>query len=116
MHLPGIKAPVRVLAVAAAVATSAVVPTAGGAQAVPSDRCPEGYVCFWTGPNFTGTMTVFENPSGLNDCDAINPAARTVFNNDDQTWNFYRDTSCRAYAYTLDPGQYNDDTTVHSWI
>ncbi|GAA4339490.1 hypothetical protein GCM10023086_74500 [Streptomyces venetus] len=83
---------------------------------MPSDRRPEGYVCFWTGPNYTGVMSVYSNPVNHNSCDAIKPAARTVFNNDDQSWDFYPDTNCRVYASTLAPGESNEYKQVNTWM
>lgn len=87
---------------------------AASAEAAPSSRCPEGYVCFWSGDNFTGTMTVYENPKN-HTCSTITPGVRTVYNNDDQAWDFYKDSSCRAFGYHLEPGEYETGQRVSSW-
>jgi hypothetical protein len=32
------------------------------AAGVPNSRCIDGYICFWTGPDFTGVITGYQNP------------------------------------------------------
>ncbi|MGI5466281.1 peptidase inhibitor family I36 protein [Streptomyces sp. CA-132043] len=88
---------------------------AGAASAEQSERCPEGYVCFWTEGNFTGNMTVYENPAHHNCTVVEGISAGSVYNNDDQAWDFYRDASCGSYLYTLAPGEQNTTVRVHSW-
>jgi hypothetical protein len=77
--------------------------------------CPDGYVCFFSGPNFTGDMAVHKNPEN-HDCGAtgVRPA-RSIINRDDQTWDFFHDGGCRAWAGTLAPGQNFTDTHANSW-
>ncbi|CAL9327313.1 peptidase inhibitor family I36 protein [Streptomyces sp. SudanB182_2057] len=105
---------VRALAVAGVLAASLA--PASTASAIPNDRCPEGYVCFWTGYDFTGTMSVYNNPRFPDYlCTGIRPAARTVFNNDDQPWNFYRDTNCQQFAVALEPGDVETSDRLLSW-
>jgi hypothetical protein len=109
-----LKAALSPVALAGALAVSVATPATAAPQ--PNSHRPVGYVCFWTGPNYTGTMTAYPNPSGLNDCDGIEGGARTVYNNDDQPWDFFQDGGCRAFAYHLEPGQANTYQQVNSWI
>ncbi|MEU7488594.1 peptidase inhibitor family I36 protein [Streptomyces sp. NPDC042319] len=102
------------IAFASGAAAMAVAP-ADNATAAPSEKCPEGYVCFWTGPNFTGTMTVHHEP-GDTGCTAVSgTSARTVFNNHSRSWNFYSGNNCESLAYALAPGDYNSTDRVFSW-
>jgi Peptidase inhibitor family I36 len=83
--------------------------------AVHSPRCPQGYVCFWTGPSFSGEMKVYQNPVS-HTCDPA-PAqpSRTIYNNDDEPWSFYADVQCGAHVVTLSPGEAATDVKVYSW-
>jgi hypothetical protein len=101
-------------AVLAAAGTIALLAGPSAQASVPSDRCPQGYVCFWTGEDFSGEMRVYNNPA-YHDCAETDGGARTVFNNDDQTWSFYADQSCGAHVTTLESGEYYSGRRVHSW-
>ncbi|MFI0406561.1 peptidase inhibitor family I36 protein [Actinomadura sp. 3N508] len=111
--LPGLTAALAGLAAAGSLILGPAAPAE--ALAGPSHRCPEGYVCFWSGPDFTGTMYVWHNPVS-HYCDPTPPQpARTIYNNDDEAWAFYRDLDCTTLAVTLPPGRFARDTEAYSW-
>ncbi|MFI9588071.1 peptidase inhibitor family I36 protein [Streptomyces sp. NPDC052236] len=77
--------------------------------------CPDGHVCFWSLPDFRGKMTIYDNPV-WHDCAATDlQPARSIYNNDDQTWSFYGDLNCTAHAVTLASGETAEHTRVFSW-
>lgn len=106
--------PAALSAVALAGTLSLPAAASAHAPAKPSSHCPEGYVCFWTGPHYSGTIHVYDPVSYY--CDTVPAApARTVFNNDDKTWSFYADQDCGAHVRTLAPGGVLHDTEIFSW-
>jgi hypothetical protein len=106
----------HVFAVLAAMAAVAALSFTAAGPASADAQCPQNTVCFWTGPNFTGEMSTYENPVS-HECGRT-PAqpARSIYNNDsDQEWTFYQDPYCSAFATTLAPGEREPFTHVYSW-
>lgn len=111
----------RIVTAASALVGGLILTTspAGAAQAATPSAidalCPQGYVCFWSGPNFTGDLQVYSNPT-YHTCDTT-PAqpARSIINRDDQPWSFYSDLDCGAFAVTLSPGESDPFVKVYSW-
>ncbi|MFC5835905.1 peptidase inhibitor family I36 protein [Nonomuraea insulae] len=89
-------------------------PELAQAPADPTNRCPSGYVCFWSGPHFTGEMSLQKNPASHSCGTTPVASARTVYNRDDQTWDFYADTDCSTPTANLGPGRWDDETSVSS--
>ncbi|NJQ03476.1 peptidase inhibitor family I36 protein [Streptomyces zingiberis] len=115
----------RIAAVGAAVAVLGSV--TGAAHAGPADgreaslreravqSCPQGYVCFWAEPGFRGVMRVYKNPR-FHVCGWVpQHYARSVVNQDNQTWSFYGDVNCTAHVVTLDPGQAAANVVIRTW-
>ncbi|TDD95824.1 peptidase inhibitor family I36 protein [Actinomadura rubrisoli] len=111
--MPAVAAALTTLIAAGSLVLGPAAPA--GAAAVPSHRCPQGYVCFWTEPNFQGKMTVYQNPVSHSCGKTEAQPARTIFNNDDEAWSFYRDLDCTTLAVTLPPGRFAPDTEAYSW-
>lgn len=91
-----------VLAAAGLVAAAAL--PAGSASA---DDCAAGYVCFYTGADYTGTMTSYGNPE-THICGGIPRApALSVINNDDDAWTLYTGDflRCRGDSVTVGAGE-----------
>ncbi|MFE9360284.1 peptidase inhibitor family I36 protein [Streptomyces olivaceoviridis] len=116
MRVLRVKAALSAAALAGALALTAAAPASAAQQ--PNSHWPVSYACFWTWPDYTGTMTVYPNAHEAGDCTGITGSASSLFNKDGQpwcTWGFYRDNGCRAYAYTLQPGESETFTRVNSW-
>ncbi|MGC4952363.1 hypothetical protein ACLQ2P_03985 [Actinomadura citrea] len=77
-------------------------------------------VCFWSGQNFAGDMSVYPRPSGTDSCGSIDPVKSAV--------NLTRETRLLYAFYGCDPGnfiaqvepnearsQFGPDTTAQSW-
>ncbi|GAA4946132.1 hypothetical protein HD597_006769 [Nonomuraea thailandensis] len=84
------------------------------AAAVPSHRCAQGYVCFWTGDGFQGEVFFYQPVSDWCDVTPTQPA-RTIYNNTNRPWAFYRDTQCGALDATLAPGTWKTGLESYSW-
>lgn len=113
------------LALAATLFAATAVVAGSGAGAGADDRataleraaasCPVGDVCFWPQPNFGGQVQVWHNPWART-CDwVLARPARSLYNNDNDTWSFYSDANCKTSVVTLSKGQSAADVTVQTW-
>ncbi|WP_083950073.1 peptidase inhibitor family I36 protein [Herbidospora yilanensis] len=84
------------------------------ASAAQTDLCYPGYICFYPQANFQGEMTSHYNPWWGN-CGHIpgGGTARSVVNNDDQTWIMYAGEYgrkvCAGPDIEVPPGTSNAD-------
>ncbi|NLU70519.1 peptidase inhibitor family I36 protein [Streptomyces sp. HNM0574] len=111
---------------AAAAPAGASVPTSATAQQPPSsprtldaatkariqEQCPPGNVCFWETRYFGGAFRAYPDPWAGGICEATPIRAGSVYNRDDQTWNFYKapgdDCSNEALKFSLAPEQWKN--------
>ncbi|TKK87019.1 hypothetical protein FDA94_19735 [Herbidospora galbida] len=106
-----IKTALATVIVAAGLGLAAPAP----ASAAQTDHCYPGYICFYPQANFQGEMTSHYNPwwFGCGDIPG-GGTARSVVNNDDQTWTLYAGSSvgprmCNGRQVKIGPGTSNAD-------
>ncbi|GGU72740.1 hypothetical protein GCM10010211_43230 [Streptomyces albospinus] len=120
MRIHHVTAALGSLAAAAALALATTAPAHARTGAV-SDAparaaadCPQGYVCFWSEPDFGGEMRAAQNPQ--HDCEAtpVQPA-RSVYNHGSDSRTFSSKPRCSVRVGSLEPGGSARSIEVSSW-
>ncbi|MFF2805799.1 peptidase inhibitor family I36 protein [Streptomyces sp. NPDC058000] len=107
-------------AAALILATVLTSPAHAGTSAASAPRarataaCPEGSLCFWSEPDFGGTMRTAQDPR--HDCESAPfQPARSVYNHAYETRTFYSGPRCSVRVGALEPGGSARSVSVSSW-
>ncbi|MEU9121105.1 peptidase inhibitor family I36 protein [Streptomyces sp. NPDC048506] len=118
------------LAAAAALALATTCPARAGTSAAPSAAapgtaaadaqaraaadCPQGLVCFWSEPSFSGEMRAVPDPQHECEATPVQPG-RSVYNHGGGSRTFFSGPGCSVRVGTLEPRGSARSIDVSSW-